>query len=133
MKNIKENSHIAGFTIIEILVAISIFGILIAVIMSFMLGVFDSNQKSQETLSATTKAQKDLELARVKLVNSYDSPPSDSDLGEDISCSNRDVFGHAISPEACTATTEVPPVRRLTLTRNPDDSGEIILYVDVTK
>lgn len=51
----------AGFTLVELLVAIALFAILIAVISSTMIGILGVNGKSQQRLASTSKVQKVVE------------------------------------------------------------------------
>ncbi|GHF74829.1 type II secretion system protein [Deinococcus ficus] len=53
-----------GFTIVEILVAIAVFGILAAVLTATLTGALDLNRRNQQSLSATSRAQLVMEGVR---------------------------------------------------------------------
>ncbi|MCY1703398.1 type II secretion system protein [Deinococcus sp. SL84] len=61
----------AGFTLVELLVAIALFAILIAVISSTMIGILGVNGKSQQRLASTSKVQQVVESVKASW-----SPPS---------------------------------------------------------
>ncbi|MDP9764827.1 PulJ/GspJ family protein [Deinococcus enclensis] len=53
-----------GFTVVEILVAIAVFGVLAAVLTTTLVGSLDLNRRSQQSLDATSRAQLVMEGVR---------------------------------------------------------------------
>lgn len=57
----KQNRIRQGFTLVEVLVAIALFGILLAVLVSSITALLGINRKSEQQLSSATQAQQVLE------------------------------------------------------------------------
>lgn len=127
----KHNKGNKGFTLIEVLVSLTVFAVLFAAASSYTLQLYQVNNESKKNLQHTTKAQQDLENASNILLRNYDSPPSD--WGPDISCHNRDVFGRLHSSANCNDNTLIPPLRRLVLQRQLTNGSVLKMHIDVAE
>lgn len=151
MKNVK-NSY--GFTIIEILVAIALLGIIFLVISSPITSLYGQNSKSSQTLNATTESVADMESARQIVLSHYEAPNNaqiDDKLKElaqkrnnqlstigdkiDFECKNITVTGQPYpdsNKDECDddiASNLI--IRRITLKRTVKNGSPISLYLDV--
>ena len=128
----KPNKYETGFTIVEILIALLLLGLILVAVAIPLLGFNRINATSQKTLSETTAAQKDLEGARTYVIANYNNPALlTTILLSGVVCENISALDAVMSPAACTSLAS-PPMRRLTVTKSVDGaSAPVTLSLDV--
>lgn len=92
----------AGFTIIEVLVAIALFAIVVLVILAPLTGLFGLSQKSAQQTSATGLAQQAIEQIRGQWLdaNRYGSNCVVGTLSATVTVQDEDSQGTAVVPNS---------------------------------
>ena len=130
----KKYAH-QGFTIIEILVAVFILGIIIIITAQPLLNSLRLSATSERTLNGTREAQDVLERARATVVGDYASPQADLNIlskpvTSTILC--QDVTPDLSISATCADTSgNTPFLRRLTVTTTIVNQPPVILSLDV--
>lgn len=146
-----KSSKVSGFTIIEVLVSMALFGVLVAAILAPMANTFKMTSTSKSNLQATSDNQKLLEKARQIVIANYNDGAkiasllaSDVTL-KDIKCENVNLYNEPMPnlPADCSGAgldgppvIPAPPVRRLTLQKTSAGSptpNDIKFVVSVPK
>ncbi|WP_161881986.1 type IV pilus modification PilV family protein [Deinococcus alpinitundrae] len=124
-----------GFTIIEILVAVFILGIIIIITAQPLLSSLRLSGTSEKTLNGTREAQDVLERARATVVGDYASPQADLNVMSKPATSTvlcQDVApDFSISATCADTSGNTPFLRRLTVTTTILDQSPVILSLDV--
>lgn len=150
--------HTQGFTIIEILVAIALLGILTAVLTSMLTGTLTLNRSSQTQLEKTSKAQQVIESIRGSweavggsnfdriCVQNYTPPAGFTATWQNLDSRANIITGAGsgsgnvlfisgntplCSSKSVTATT--PVMRRVTVTSGTSGEQNITLVLDVLR
>ena len=124
-----------GLTLVEILVAIALLGILVVLTAQPLLFSLSTSGASDRTLSATRTAQDVLERARAAVVDNYTSPSLTSvtkPSGTTLVC--QDVAPDGSLSASCAASTNngaTPYMRRLTVTTSVTGQPDVTLTLDV--
>ncbi|AWN22885.1 hypothetical protein DKM44_06285 [Deinococcus irradiatisoli] len=126
---------IQGLTLVEILVAIALLGILVVLTAQPLLFSLNTSGISDRTLSATRSAQDVLERARAAVVNNYNSPSISAvtkPSGTTLVC--QDLAPDGTVGTSCTSSTNngvTPYMRRLTVTTSVTGQPDVVLSLDV--
>ncbi|AZI42337.1 prepilin-type N-terminal cleavage/methylation domain-containing protein [Deinococcus psychrotolerans] len=124
-----------GFTIIEILVAIVLLGIVIIITAQPLINSLRLSATSENTLSGTQEAQDVLERARALVVADYGTPQAD--LNNMVKPSTSTILCQDVAPDltisaTCADTTgDTPFLRRLTVTTTVVSQAPVVLSLDV--
>ncbi|GHG04431.1 pili assembly chaperone [Deinococcus piscis] len=142
----------AGFTLVEILVAIALFAILMAVLSSTLLGTLNINGKSQQRLASTTKVQQVVENVKASWTSSAKALANYGNVcvemegavpaGTTVQVQGLDKrggnAGSAVNavfkqPGACSATvpTSMPDMRRVTVKSTDADGKAVTIVLDI--
>lgn len=138
----------AGFTIIEVLVALTLFAVIILVVLTPLTGLFGLNQRTTGQVSATNLTQRAIEQVRGQWLRNvrYDKACIDTALpsGVTVTTQGEDLSGNLIgsvinltaptpnpnvsatcstTPATATQTNNAPPLRRLTVTATVNGSS----------
>ncbi len=127
----------SGFSLVEVLVAIAIFGTLVMVILTPILNSYTLLGRSKTNVQSSADASRDLEKARQIILSNYNSGTTiQSKLatltptlptGTTLTCKNVNTFGNEMSD--CPAL-DSPPMRQLTLKRTINNK-DLVLKVSV--
>lgn len=125
-----------GFTIIEVLVAISLMLILMLVVLYPLLTSLKMTGQSKNNLQGTSDAQKNLETARQIVITNFNSGAKINALLSSytgLTCENINLFNQVMAVSNC-KDLDSPPLRRLTLTTRTAGSqtDDIVLKVTVS-
>lgn len=137
-----------GLTLLEVLIAIVLLGILVVLTAQPLLFSLRTSGTSDKTLSATRAAQSILEQARAQVINNYSSPDFTkvTDTFKDIAgtsvslvCQNLSLDGTASSGDptvsaGCSPSSNggaSPNMRRLTVTATVQNQPNVVLTLDV--
>ncbi|GAA4005946.1 hypothetical protein GCM10022631_16610 [Deinococcus rubellus] len=128
----RKNVYQAGFTLIETPIALVCLGLVITAVAVPLIGFNKVNITSQQTLSVTTAAQRQLEAVRTLVTADYDyNPPLTAAQLGDVTCINLNVLDVPMSPAGCDQLAN-PPMRRLSITRSmPGVSSPMTLTLDL--
>jgi len=133
-----------GFTIVEVLIATMILGVLIGSILGPLGGLFRMTQRSQELLSNTTLAQQTVE----KIVNDWrdidkfsHSCISSSTVipsGVTVEIQNLDSSGSvatatAYSIQDCSSAADAVPLKRVKVTASANGTAPSVIVVDIAR
>ncbi len=124
-----------GLTLIEILVAIALLGILVVLTAQPLLFSLSTSGTSDRTLSATRTAQDVLERARAAVINNYNSPSMTAvtkPSGTTLVC--QDLAPDGTAATSCAASTDngvTPYMRRLTVTTTVTNQPDVVLTLEV--
>ena len=146
MRRPTERQRGAGFTIVEVLVAIALFAIVVLVVVAPLTGLFGLTQKSTQQVGATNSAQQALERIRGQWLaqSNYDQGCVDAlPAGVTVSIQNEDVQGSAVGAPGnvirsadCGSDASVagPPLRRVTVVATSGASASTsTLVVEVAR
>lgn len=116
-----RHSSEAGFTLIEVLVAIVLLGVIMVAVLTPMAGLFGVNRTSESIMDVNTLAQQRLEEARSVVVTNYNTPDNFKDtltkLG--VTCKDIGLYGQVMQ-DSCAPAAVTPPLRRLSITVTRD-------------
>jgi len=121
-----------GFTLVETLIALMLLALVLTAVAVPLLSFNKVNVTSQNTLSATTAAQQQLEAVRTLITSNYSYiPPLTSAQLGGVTCVNLNALDSVMTPPACEALSN-PPMRRLTITKTVTGVGTpVTLTLDV--
>jgi prepilin-type N-terminal cleavage/methylation domain-containing protein len=124
----------SGFTIVEVLISILLLGLVVTAVAVPLLGFNKVNIQSQNSLSANTAAQLQLEGARTYVVSNYTNNALliPANLGS-VKCTNISALDEEMSPAACSLNPN-PPMRRLVISQDVTGTPKpksVILTLDV--
>jgi prepilin-type N-terminal cleavage/methylation domain-containing protein len=124
----------AGFTLVETLIALALLGVVLTAVAIPLLNFNKLNITSQQTLTETTSAQRELEAARTFVVANYNNPLLlvTAQLNN-VTCINLNALGSPmpLANQACPTLTN-PSMRRLTITKTvAGASAPVTLSLDV--
>lgn len=141
------NARHQGFTLVEILVAIALFAILVAVMSSTLIGILGVNRGSQERLASTSEVQQVVETIKANWSDSdanYGNIcvelPSGLPAGTTVQVQGLDRRGGSAGAAAAlsvktgtakcptTVPTSLPDMRRLTV-RSTDSQNKVVTIV----
>lgn len=140
-----------GFSLVEVLVAVALLGIIVVSVSLPVTGFFKVNRNSSLSLDATRAAQDAVEQARAVLLGSrtvagvkvpnYPDPlseleivqgalPSTTNLTVTLSCADLNADGSVLGA-TCAASPAGPPLRRLTVVATSGGAVETRLSLEV--
>lgn len=131
----RKNQISQGFTIIEILVAVFILGIIIIITAQPLINSLRLSGTSEKTLNGTREAQDVLERARAIVVADYATPQAD--LNVMIKPTTSTILCQDVAPDLSVAATcvdtagDTPFLRRLTVTTTIVNQPPVVLGLDV--
>ena len=124
----------SGFTLVEIMIALALLGLVIVMILTPMLGLFGFNRNTGDILDANTVVSQRLDEARTLVRSNYATPINFKarldDLG--ITCQNIGIYGAVLNNSCYDTSASTPPLRRLTISTTQGNQS-VSASVDVNQ
>jgi prepilin-type N-terminal cleavage/methylation domain-containing protein len=144
---VRPKSAASGFTIIEVLIALSILVTVLAISSTPIINAFGMSARSRRTVSGTSAAQQVLETVRAQwqTQNTYDNTCVSNytlPVGTSVTVSAFDARYNAFatpsptftaSATTCTGTSVAAPIKRVTVTVTSNSTTQATVTLEIAR